>query len=496
MLRLFRFRTRAGTPGRRRRPLLALVPVLALGAVPVVALASPAAYAASSGGSSSPTPVVTGFCNNIPTAGNVPFGNYWLVPNFTQYLGLPQLPGLVIPPCQYVYTSGPQQGNSYTATPAQIVSQDPAGTCQIVQEPQDNTPLAEFATQQIQVNSYGTCQIQLSVPGISTVFNWYLVASSSDNGSLGSAPPPGEPAVLPPLPPGYEMANLGCGVLRSTGGLPPPAVAVLPDPSNQGYWIVFGDGQVAVCGDAAGWYGQLTSPPSSPVTAAAVAPGGTGYWMVTANGQVFAFGSAQFYGDPANLQLSAPIVGMAPDPATGGYWLVAPDGGVFSYNAPFLGNPYSYGITGLSGPHPLNEPIVGMAPTPNGQGYWMDASDGGIFAFGNAHFEGNPYTDGLTGLSGPHPLAKPIVGMAPDLATGGYWLVASDGGVFSYNAPFWGSVPQALGPGKSLNKPIVAMQAAADGSGYRMIAADGGVFDFGSCPYEGSPAAFITPLGS
>ena len=37
------------------------------------------------------------------------------------------------------------------------------------------------------------------------------------------------------------------------------------------------------------------------------------------------------------------------------------------------------------------------------------------------------------------PLAKPIVGGAAD-PRGGYWLVASDGGVFSFgNAPFWGS---------------------------------------------------------
>jgi hypothetical protein len=29
--------------------------------------------------------------------------------------------------------------------------------------------------------------------------------------------------------------------------------------------------------------------------------------------------------------------------------------------------------------------------------------------------------------------------MATDPTTGGYWLVAADGGVFSFNAPFYGS---------------------------------------------------------
>ena len=37
----------------------------------------------------------------------------------------------------------------------------------------------------------------------------------------------------------------------------------------------------------------------------------------------------------------------------------------------------------------LNKPIVGMAPTPDGGGYWMVASDGGVFAFGDAAFEGS-----------------------------------------------------------------------------------------------------------
>ncbi len=29
--------------------------------------------------------------------------------------------------------------------------------------------------------------------------------------------------------------------------------------------------------------------------------------------------------------------------------------------------------------------------------------------------------------------------MSTDLATGGYWLVGADSGVFAFNAPFYGS---------------------------------------------------------
>jgi hypothetical protein len=51
----------------------------------------------------------------------------------------------------------------------------------------------------------------------------------------------------------------------------------------------------------------------------------------------------------------------------------------------------------------LNKPIVGMTATPDGHGYWLVASDGGIFAFGDAAFFGS---------TGAMTLNKPIVGMA------------------------------------------------------------------------------------
>ena len=39
---------------------------------------------------------------------------------------------------------------------------------------------------------------------------------------------------------------------------------------------------------------------------------------------------------------------------------------------------------------------------------------------------------------GGKPLNKPIVGITADPNTGGYWEVASDGGLFAFNAPFFG----------------------------------------------------------
>ena len=64
----------------------------------------------------------------------------------------------------------------------------------------------------------------------------------------------------------------------------------------------------------------------------------------------------------------------------------------------------------------LNKPIIGMVPTHDGGGYWLIASDGGVFAYGSALFYGS---------MGGKPLNKPIVGMA----------VTPDGGGLSSNHP-------------------------------------------------------------
>jgi hypothetical protein len=86
-----------------------------------------------------------------------------------------------------------------------------------------------------------------------------------------------------------------------------------------------------------------------------------------------------------------------------------------------------------------------MASTPSGLGYWLVASDGGIFTFGDAVFRGS---------TGAVVLTKPIVGMAA--SGGGYWLVGSDGGIFTFgDAVFYGSTGASAS-----TKPIVGMALA------------------------------------
>jgi len=145
------------------------------------------------------------------------------------------------------------------------------------------------------------------------------------------------------------------------------------------------------------------------------------------------------------------------------FWLTTAAGAVYSFGVPSYGSPAG----------PLNKPVVTVTPTPDHRGYWMAATDGGIFSYGDAHFYGS--TGALT-------LNKPIVGMAPTPDGAGYWLVASDGGIFSFgDAHFYGSTGAIV-----LNRPVVGMAPSPDGAGYRLVATDGGIFSFGDAQFYGS----------
>ncbi len=120
-------------------------------------------------------------------------------------------------------------------------------------------------------------------------------------------------------------------------------------------------------------------------------------------------------------------------------------------------------LTSAAGPPP--------PPAPRG-GYWMVASDGGIFAFHDASFFGS--------MGGQH-LNQPMVGIAPTRDALGYWTVAADGGIFSFgDAAFHGSMG-----GTHLNQPMVGM-ASPDLGGYWTVASDGGIFAFGDAQFFGS----------
>jgi hypothetical protein len=103
-----------------------------------------------------------------------------------------------------------------------------------------------------------------------------------------------------------------------------------------------------------------------------------------------------------------------------------------------------------------------MAATPDGHGYWMVASDGGIFSFGDARFFGS---------TGNIRLSKPITGMAVSPKGSGYRLLGADGGIFTFGrAQFEGA--QVPGTAVSL------IDNASDG--YWIVSSTGQVTAFGS----------------
>jgi hypothetical protein len=129
---------------------------------------------------------------------------------------------------------------------------------------------------------------------------------------------------------------------------------------------------------------------------------------------------------------------------------------------------------------PLNGAVLGIEAHPTRHGYWVLARDGGVFTYGAARFFGS---------TGALRLFAPVVGMAAHRG-GGYWLVAEDGGIFAYgSARFHGSMG-----GRRLNEPVIGIAATRSGRGYWLVAQDGGVFAFGDARFHGSLGAL--PLTS
>ena len=190
-----------------------------------------------------------------------------------------------------------------------------------------------------------------------------------------------------------------------------------------------------------------------------------GYWMATSVGAVLTNGAAVSYGSPAGLALTAPIVALVPTPDRKGYWMVGADGGVFTYGDAALLRLDRCRCTSTSR-------SWAWPPRSDGKGYWLVAADGGVFAYGDAAFQGSlggtraqrpdrrhgrqrdrRLLAGRLPTAACSPTARPRSTARPAASTwsrrwsasrpladgSGYYLVAADGGVFAYNAPFFGS---------------------------------------------------------
>jgi hypothetical protein len=111
-----------------------------------------------------------------------------------------------------------------------------------------------------------------------------------------------------------------------------------------------------------------------------------------------------------------------------------------------------------------------------GGGYYVLGSDGGIFTFGAAPFLGS-----VPGLN----LSSKVTALRLSATrTGkGYRILGADGGIFTFgDAEFLGSVP-GLG---LRNVRALDLQPTQSGKGYWVLGADGGVFSFGDADFYGS----------
>src|SRR3954451_15765464 len=137
-----------------------------------------------------------------------------------------------------------------------------------------------------------------------------------------------------------------------------------------------GNGRVYPVGDAV----RLGEPIDLLGPAEAVAleatPSGNGYSILSDAGQVFAYGDAKWYGnaDPAALVAGERAISLSRTRSGNGYWIFTTGGRALPYgDAKFYGD-----LSRIK----LNGPVLDSVPTASGNGYYMVASDGGVFSFG------------------------------------------------------------------------------------------------------------------
>jgi hypothetical protein len=115
------------------------------------------------------------------------------------------------------------------------------------------------------------------------------------------------------------------------------------------------------------------------------------------------------------------------------------------------------------------------APTPSdasAKGYWFLGRDGGVFSFDA------PFFGSLPGLN----IRTRVLNMAPTKDGNGYWILGADGGVFAFgNARYFGNTV-----GLPLVAPVISLTPTPDGGGYWMLASDGGIFAYGNARFHGS----------
>jgi hypothetical protein len=439
--------------------------------------------------------IQTGTEQNSGPGGKQYYAWYQLLPSTRVVIGLPVLPG------DTMYAAVSESAGTWTITLKDLTRpwsitlgpfpySTPGLSAEWIEEAPSGTPLADYG-------SVTFTNLGIGGTGLSSAFA-NPIYMDDQSGAIISYP-----ADLNTTPPASFSAFYGSprpqvtSVSPNGGGTSGGTTVTIGGNFVTGVSSVdFGGVSVPFTADVTNGTVSASSPAHSSgvVDVTVTTPGGTsqqtsadqftyghGYWLVGSDGGIFSFGSAAFYGSMGATHLQRPVVGIVPTRNWSGYWLDASDGGVFSFgdtqfhgSIPGLGlNPASSGL-----PNSLNAPIVGMVPSHDQGGYFMVASDGGVFAFGDAHFAGS--CPGIGVCSGA------AVAVMADGSGNGYWLITQTGHVYTFgDAPYLGA------PGAQSSN-ITSAVATPSGHGYWILDGDGQVFAYGDAAYLGNVAAGAT----
>jgi hypothetical protein len=117
--------------------------------------------------------------------------------------------------------------------------------------------------------------------------------------------------------------------------------------------------------------------------------------------------------------------------------------------------------------------IIGGASLPDDQGYWLIGSDGGVFTLGpGAEFYGS---------SGGGGTDNPWTEIDITTTGQGYWTARQGGEVYA----FGDAVHYGDASGLSLTAPISGIERSGDGLGYWLLGYDGAIYAYGSATYNG-----------
>lgn len=115
--------------------------------------------------------------------------------------------------------------------------------------------------------------------------------------------------------------------------------------------------------------------------------------------------------------------------------------------------------------------VTDIALSADGLGYWVVGTDGGVFTFGRTSFFGSRGTE-----ADPAPMTSIVA----DPLNHGYWICNADGDVYTF-----GQVLYYGGSPVGAEGTIVAMVAHPNGRGYWLVGDDGKVYEFGDAAHFG-----------